>query len=266
MKRLALLIDGSPNDSASLEWALDLCKTLNAELTVMHPHHQEVITAGAYEMAAVAIDNSAEVKRAAEAARAAFQKTAAGYGRARLVEVDVGAPEAVERLALYHDVVMLERLSANEGPDVTLMNAALWGARVPVLALPPAHSANLFGTVVLAWNATAPAARALRAAMPLITRAERLVVLTRTGSVNEDPELAAFLAAHDVSKETWQAYGQQGQSGRAWGRSLLQHAKEQNASLLVSGAFGGTLSNFLGFDRTTEKICTGADMPVFLHA
>jgi len=266
MKRLALLIDGSPNDAASLEWALDLSKTLNGELTVMHPHHQEIITAGAYEMAAVAIDNSAEVKRAAEAARAAFQKIAAGYGRARLVEVDIGAPEAVERLALYHDVVMLERLSASEGPDVTLMNAALWGARVPVMVLPPAHTANLFGTVVLAWNATAPAARALRAAMPLISRAEHLVVLTRSGSSAEDPELAAFLAAHDISKETWQSYGQEGQSGRAWGRSLLQHAKEQKASLLVSGAFGGTLSNFLGFDRTTEKICTGADMPVFLHA
>lgn len=266
MKRLALLIDGSPNDSTSLEWAIELAKKVNGELTVMHPHHQEVITAGAYEMAAVAIDNSAEVKRAAEAARAAYEKTTKGFGHARLVEVDVGAPEAVERLALYHDVVLLERLSQTEGPDVTLMNAALWGARVPVMALPPAHTADVFGTVVLAWNATGPAARALRAAMPLISRAERLVVLTRTGSSAEDPELAAFLAAHDVRKEVWQSYGQQGQSGRAWGRSLLQHAKEQNASLLVSGAFGGTLSNFLGFDRTTEKICTGAEMPVFLHA
>jgi len=266
MKRLALLIDGSPNDSTSLEWALDLCKTLDGELTVMHPHHQEVITAGAYEMAAVAIDNSAEVKRAAEAARAAFQKTSAGFGKAHLVEVDVGAPEAVERLALYHDVVMLERLSQSEGPDVTLMNAALWGARVPVLALPPQHSAAVFGTVVLAWNASAQAARALRAALPLIKRAERLIVLTRNGSSVEDPELARYLSAHGIQKETWQSYGKEGQSGRAWGRSLLQHAKEQNASLLVSGAFGGTLSNFLGFDRTTEKICTGADMPVFLHA
>ena len=99
MKRLALLIDGSPNDSTSLEWAIDLSKTLGGELTVLHPHHQEVITAGAYEMAAVAIDNSAEVKRAAEAARAAYEKTTAGFGHARLVEVDIGAPEAVERLA-----------------------------------------------------------------------------------------------------------------------------------------------------------------------
>jgi len=266
MKRLALLIDGSPNDSTSLEWAVDLSKTLGGELTVLHPHHQEVITAGAYEMAAVAIDNSAEVKRAAEAARAAYEKTTTGFGHARLVEVDIGAPEAVERLALYHDLVLLERLSATEGPDVTLMNAALWGARVPILALPPGHTANLFGTVVLAWNATAPAARALRAALPLISRAEKLIVLTRSGTSAEDPELAAYLAAHGIRKEIWQAYGQQGQSARAWGRSLLQHTKEQNASLLISGAFGGTLTNFLGFDRTTEKICTGAEMPVFLHA
>jgi nucleotide-binding universal stress UspA family protein len=266
MKRLALLIDGSPNDAASLAWAVDLCKRLEAELTVLHPHHQEVITAGAYEMAAVAIDNSAEVKRAAEAARAAFETAAAGFGRARLVEVDVGAPEAVERLALYHDLIMLERLSQSEGPDVSLMNAALWGARVPVMALPPQHAAAIFGTVVLAWNATAQAARALHAALPLICKAERLIVLTRQGSSAEDPELAAWLGAHGVRQETWQAYGAEGQSARAWGRSLLQHAKEQNASLLVSGAFGGTLSNFLGFDRTTEKICTGADMPVFMHA
>jgi nucleotide-binding universal stress UspA family protein len=266
MKRLALLIDGSPNDAASLEWAVDLCRRLEAQLTVLHPHHQEVITAGAYEMAAVAIDNSAEVKRAAEAARAAFESATKGFSGARLVEVDVGAPEAVERLALYHDVVMLERLSQSEGPDVSLMNAALWGARMPVMALPPGHAADIFGTVVVAWSATAQSARALRAALPMICRAERLVVLTRTGSGAEDPELAAWLAAHGVRKETWRSYGQQGQSARAWGRSLLQHAKEEKASLLVSGAFGGTLSNFLGFDRTTEKICTGAEMPVFLHA
>lgn len=266
MKRLALLIDGSPNDTASLQSALALCQELDADLTVMHPHLQEVITAGAYEMAAVAVDNSAEVKRAAEAARAAYESVLGDYKRARLIEVDVGAPEAVERLALYHDLVLLERLSQSEGPDVTLMNAALWGARVPVLALPPRKVHHVFGTVVLAWNATAQAGRALRAALPLITRAEKLVVLTRSDGDAEDPELGLYLAAHGVKKETWEAYGEKGQSARAWGRALLRAAKDHDANLLITGAFGGTLSNFLGFDRTTEKICTGADMPVFLHA
>lgn len=266
MKAFAVLIDGSPNDEASLQSAVAIARHFGGKLTVMHPNRSQIFVPAGMHGDVAWIDNTEEMREASKEAHAAFEKVAANAPGARLIELDLGAGEALGEVALYHDLVMLERVDEGEGPDSVLLSAALWDGGIPVLVLPPKTMGEKLDNVVLAWNRTPAAANALRAALPMIKSAKKLTVVSREGASTHDPELKSYLENQGVTQIEWKSYGNEGQNARAWGRDLLAACKAEGADLLVMGAFGSSLGNWLGFGRATQKICSDADLPVLLHA
>jgi nucleotide-binding universal stress UspA family protein len=266
MKAFAVLIDGSQNDETSLASAVAIARQFGGRLTVMHPNRTQTYVSAGMAGDVGWVDNSQEMKAASKEAHAAFEKIAAAVPGARLVELDIGAQEALNEIALYHDLVMLERVAEGEGPDAIMLSAALWDGGIPVLVLPPRPMGEKLGTVALAWNRTPAAANAMRAALPMLKTANRLVVLGREGADSHDPELKAYLETEGVKNVEWKPYGIEGQSARAWGRDLLAACKAEGADLLVMGAFGNSLGSWFGFGGATQKICSDANLPVLLHA
>lgn len=265
MKSIAVVIDGSDNDGASLRTAVACARTAGARLTVYHNRMPALLATGTYDMAITTIDNSGRVQEALKAARAAFDAEAQGLAGARFVEVEAGQADVLELAAPYHDVLLLERLSSTEGPDAVAFNAALWDIRSAVLVMPPQPMTGAIKQVVLSWNGTPQAGRALRAALPLIHAADSLVVLSRAGT-ERDAELERYLEANGVAVAQWKSYGDKSLSARGWARSLLAEVKELDGDLLVMGAFGGAIGSFLGFGRATEKVATSAQVPVLFSA
>lgn len=265
MKSIAVLIDGSDNDDTSLRSAATLAKQLDARLTVFHNKMPEVLTAGTYDMAVAAIDNSEAAEEAIHHARTAFDTECDGLATARFVVMDAGAVEVLEHAGPYHDLVLLERLSSTEGPDAVALNSALWDSRSAVLVMPPQPLGERVSQVVLAWNGTCQAGRAMRAALPLMQAADRLVVLSRAGS-ERDAELDAYLEGQGITVAEWRHYGERSLTARGWARALLAEVKELQGDLLVMGAFSSGVGGFLGFGRATEKIATSAQIPVLFSA
>lgn len=266
MKAFAVLIDGSPNDEISLASAVAVAHHFGGRLTVMHPNRSQIFVPAGMHGDVAWIDNTEEMRAASKEARQAFDKVAAKAPGARLIELDMGAGEALNEIALYHDLVMLERVDDGEGPDAIMLSTALWDGGIPVLVLPPKPMGEKLDTVVLAWNRTPAAANALRAALPMVRSARKLIVLTRHGATSHDPELKSYLETEGIKNIEWKDYGSEGQSDRSWGRDLLAACKNEGADLLVMGAFGNSISNWLGFGRATQKICSDAHLPVLLHA
>src|SRR5690242_5106633 len=66
----------------------------------------------------------------------------------------------------------------------------------PLLIASPQRSDPLLGTVMVCWNETAEAARAVAAATPLLVKAERVVL---AGVEEHDPSLADGLT--DLSRQ-----------------------------------------------------------------
>jgi len=265
MKSIAVVIDGSENDTSSLKTAVACARVAGARLTVYHNRMPALLATGTYDMAITTIDNTAHVEEALKRAQAAYAATAGAYSGSRFVEVEAGQADVLELAAPYHDVLLLERLSSTEGPDAVAFNSALWDIRSPVLVMPPEPMTGEFHQVVLSWNGTAQAGRALRAALPLIQAAGHLVVLSRAGT-EKDLELERYLDANGVKVDTWKNYGDPSLSARGWARSLLGEVKTLEADLLVMGAFGGAVGSFFGFGRATEKIATSAQIPVLFSA
>jgi nucleotide-binding universal stress UspA family protein len=131
---------------------------------------------------------------------------------------------------------------------------------------PPELKDRPIDAVVIAWNGSAQAARAVGGAQPFLTRARKVTVLVAKGHVEEVG--AEFLLRNlhrdgiDVSIDT-KDFG--ALTGRSRGRALLGYARDKDADLLVMGAYGhGGLSNFLGLGGATAKVIASCPVPLLL--
>jgi nucleotide-binding universal stress UspA family protein len=146
--------------------------------------------------------------------------------------------------AMYADLVVVsQRDPADAGavvnaaiPDYVAMHAPC-----PVLILPCARpAAPAFERVLIAWNDSLEAARAVREALPFLVRAKEVtiaVVEREDGGRVRGPaggsDIACFLGRHGV------AAGVRHQSGDGdVAQRLLALADEGGAGLLVMGCYG----------------------------
>jgi hypothetical protein len=220
---------------------------MGAMLTVYHNRIPPTTAIAGFDMAISVLDAMPDSDDALKQARAAYDAEASGLEGARFIEVEGMLSDILERAMPYCDLLLLERLSSSEGPDAIALNTALWEGRSPVLVMPPQPATGPMDRIVLSWNGTLQAGRALRAAMPLVANAGSLVVLTRAGK--KDTELSATCPL------TRYRFVMEGLRQREFrlrlARSLLAEVTDLDAGLSVMGAGGAAPA--LGFRRATEK-------------
>ena len=147
-----------------------------------------------------------------------------------------------------------------------IFQAALHECARPVLIAPPHPGHRPMSSVVVAWNGSAPAARAVRYALPFLARAEKVMILV--AGVAPDavgmPFLVRMLGRHGIAA-TVETMDPGDVSGRARGRALLDYTRDKGAGLLVMGSYGhGGLSNFLGLGGATSKVIASCPVPLLL--
>lgn len=153
-----------------------------------------------------------------------------------------GAADWKDYYAHYADlVVATQRDDSNADviparvPDDVLLSAG-----VPMLILPFAWRPAPFGeSVVLAWNPSREATRAVHDAMPILAHAKKVTVFAfapRTDAMESDPELlACHLRRHGVSSDvyTWPVTGDISAV-----EALFACLDMHDADLIVAGAYG----------------------------
>ena len=95
---------------------------------------------------------------------------------------------------------------------------------------------NLRGNVLVAWNGSTEAARALRAAVPLVKNAASVTIVqvVEDGDWRGAIEAAEYLGYHDIKAEIRQQGNEEGSVADA----LRRAAVEIDASYIVMGAYG----------------------------
>jgi nucleotide-binding universal stress UspA family protein len=263
--QLLALINGCETDAGSLRAATALANCTGGNLTVALIRTADALPIGSLDTVVMS-NNSVSAQEALTRARATYADACGDLSNCRLEEIDAAIPDTIELVSPYHDLIVVGRLSDKEGPNAHAFSTALWSGRCAVLVSPA--SGNVEGPmqhVAIAWNGSAQAGRALRAALPYLRNASRVTILQRQGSA-EDTGLKRYLAAHGIKNVQFRNYGEARLTGRGWGRALLSETDAIGADLLVMGAYGGWMGNLLGFGRATEKIVTSAKVPVLLSA
>ena len=143
----------------------------------------------------------------------------------------------------------------------SVIEAALFDSGRPVLVAPPEPPQSVGGNLVVAWNRTAAAARALNTALPLFDKADRIRVVYVDTGAKAGPsaeEAAAYVERHGFSVETETIEP----DSKGVGESLLRYT--QNADLLVTGAFSHSRLREIVLGGVTRYILANAEVPVLM--
>jgi nucleotide-binding universal stress UspA family protein len=190
-------------------------------------------------------------------------------GEWRLAE---GNPVAVMAAqARYTDLAVLgqaNRYEAHDSSADAMIASTLMQAGRPILMVPFAGDFSTAGRrVLVAWNASREAARAVHDALPLLASADLVTVLV----INPRPrmmghgdvpaaDIAAHLARHNVKVEATHTVATDISDGEA----LLSYAADIGADLIVAGAYGHSRVREMVFGGVTHTLLTEMTVPVLL--
>lgn len=169
----------------------------------------------------------------------------------------------------YADLVVVSQDDPDNGTSRGLPQyLALHGPR-PVLTVPHGYAGKpITDNIVVGWDGSVPALRAIDCSLPLLTRARivRLALINperEVGLHGEDPgtDMALYLARHGVPVEVVVE-----RTRASAGDTLLQLAQDHGAGLLVSGAFGHSRYREIVLGGVTHTLLERARLPVlFAH-
>jgi nucleotide-binding universal stress UspA family protein len=208
--------------------------------------------------------------RAAESERA-FRELIAPIAGATFTGGEDVTRDQLVTLGRFASVLLIGRPGADaDNIAPATVKAAIYDCARPVVIAPPDSAPNAdkkpISSVVVAWNGSAQAARAVGYALPFLEKA-RAVTIVVAGEKPDDigtPLLLRNLGRRGIAA-TVETMDPGAVSGRARGRALLEYAREKKADLLVMGAYGhGGLTNFLGLGGATAKVISSCPVPLLL--
>lgn len=176
------------------------------------------------------------------------------------------APEGDNFVGHYgrvFDLVVLGRPSSDpRGPHMSTFEAALFESGRPILLAPPKPPAQIGSNVLVAWNCSTEQARATALAMPILHRAERVVVLTVENATVPGPsgeQMARHLQSNGIPAIAKSVPG----DSRNAGEVILENATALGCDLLIKGAYTQSRLRQMIFGGTTRHLISRATLPVF---
>jgi nucleotide-binding universal stress UspA family protein len=163
------------------------------------------------------------------------------------------------------DVIVLGRPGRDpKGPRMSTLEAALFESGRPVLIAPPSPRPDIGRNALIAWNCSTGQARTIAFAMPILKRANRVVVLTVEGGAAvpgpTGQQLCHYLQLSGVPAKPLTV----GLGGRLTGEAVLAHANALGCDLLIKGAYTQSRMRQFIFGGTTRYILNNASLPVFM--
>ncbi|MGO8915560.1 MAG: universal stress protein [Stellaceae bacterium] len=286
MKTILVLTGGSQSDKVVFDTALAVARPMRAHLEFLHirispgeaaaftPHVDFAKGAGLREamdrLRAEADERSAEAARHVhrfcqqEAIEIADTPSRIQGVSAAWREERDDAVERMIRRTRHNDLVVLGCASGANGLPPDLIGRLLVACGRPVLVAPARAQQSVTGTALVCWKETASAARALGAALPLLSKSERVVVVgveESAGSSFDDlRDLAQQLAWHGIFAESaWLPA-----DGRSAAEQLAAAAGHYHADLLVMGGYGHSRARETIFGGCTQHFLDHAEWPVLM--
>lgn len=183
------------------------------------------------------------------------------------------APDGLALLARFADLAVVSQDDPDESlgytsPGTRMPEYVVANAACPVLVVPRAAMAPLScpRRVLLCWNGSVEASKAMAAAIPLMQRAFRTTLAVFApafpGGCASEQELAdaqAFLGRHAVRAEVALR-----DPRHDTGRAIFALAAERNCDLVVMGCFGHTRFQELLLGGASRTVLQEAKLPVLM--
>ena len=188
-----------------------------------------------------------------------------GKPTASFVEYTGKQIDAVRHHGRLVDLICVPQPDPSLNLGSNTLKAALFSSGRPVMMCPPrATPVQSIGTsIAIGWNGSMEATRAVVNAMPFLTRAESITILTTgpTPHAASAEDLQAYLALRDTT-----AYINRFETKDNIGKALLEKSAELGSDLLVMGAYHDSYERETLFGGNTQAVVDHATFPVlFVH-
>ena len=274
-RTLLVHVDQSSQSTQRVQIATALAQAENAHLvgTAMTGIASVVFEAGAFNQHDPAFDHHVRALRmyadkSLESFETAMQSLPELSSESRLLDDD--AVGGLSLQARYADLVIIGQFDSAAGvpgllpnfPESVVMNCVR-----PVLVLPSVWTFSaLPATVVVAWDGSQSATRAIMGALPLLRRAQQVSLVSfnpgeRPGVHGEQPgaDMALYLSRHGVTVDV-----QVRETKNEAGEALLSLCADSGAELLVMGAYGHSRFRELLLGGATREILDAMTLPVLM--
>ena len=144
-----------------------------------------------------------------------------------------------------------------------VLEGTLFRSGRPVLVVPANSGFRFPGTVGIAWNGSAEAARAVAYAQPFIAKAEKILVISAGEAADDEPDVSGlidYLAWHGVAAEAVTA----AMTGDGVGGAVLAAARNVGADLLVMGAYTHSRWREMILGGVTRYMLANTDLPLLM--
>ena len=268
---IGLSIENKDEPTAAVSYGLSLAKRASAQITVYAPSVKLALPHAFISGTAAGIV-AAENRHVEELARTAAIRIR-DEARKAGIPASITSPQ-LKRLKLVegfaketrmHDLCILDSESQAIDIDRDLIEAALLDSGRPVIVVPPGFKTFSAQHVVVAWDGSSKAARALFDALPILRIAQTVEVVQVEGEKDlsgavPGSTLAAHLLSHKVNIVAKTIFAQNGDVAE----TLRQYAERSAVDLIVMGGFAHSRIRQLILGGVTNALLRHCNVPLFL--
>lgn len=262
-------VDGAEGSDQRLGTAIDLARSEDAHLTVLSLGYEPSVQAYAYgdglgvAMADITVQVREETEQRVIEVRERLAREGLTGDAMGLVAIYREMQDQIASVARFADLVLASAPYAEGAPDtaVDVFEGTLYRCDTPVLVCPPGDLSLDPARILVGWDGSRQALRAVRAALPFLKRA-RAVEISIFDPSDEAPgdALASMLARHGVTVEVAAMPHPPGSTAVA----LARRAEEIDAQLMVIGAFGHSRLRESVIGGVTRDLLVAPQLPVLL--
>jgi len=281
IKDILIHLTQDPRNAVRLKLAVALARDHGAHLTALYVVPAPLVPGyfQAYVPDEVLNQQRATAQAAAEAAEAEFESVTESAGVAAEWRSTEGAfGDHADLHARYADLVVVGQRDPDtmSGSVYDLAEELVMVAGRPVLAVPYAGEFKTVGVrVLVAWDGSREATRAVHDALPILERAKEVVVY-RVNPHDADhlpaADVAAHLARHGVKAEAHHTVSKLprdetaviGPRSIGIGDLLLSATMDFGSDLLVMGAYGHSRIRELVLGGSTRYVLQHMTVPVLM--
>jgi nucleotide-binding universal stress UspA family protein len=257
--------------TAAVSYGLSLAEKTKAHITfrVLGHHYDPPYSLAPQFVGSLVGPANAEEKKRIEKAEAALKAQLASSGLGYDVRsAQLNQADAIDLAAMQgrlHDLTIIDSPPEYFAVGRALAEELLFHTGRPLIVVPAGVTAFKAKRIVVAWDGTARAARALNDAMPLLTSAEYVElasVLKEKDLTRLVPgaEAAPHLSRHGIDATVANVDATNGDAGKA----LRNRATLVGADMIVMGAFAHSRWRQMVLGGVTDSMLAASELPVFM--
>jgi nucleotide-binding universal stress UspA family protein len=262
---------GPDETSSALGYGLSLAQQAEAHVTVQAAAVKLVLpSAGISKVVAGLVhEENQRLHTLAQAAARSAQVDAAAAGVACSTETPhLSYPEllAIFRTqARLHDLTIVDAEPESLALDRGLIDALMMDSGRPLLVVPPGQGVFRTQRIILAWDGSGRAARAVGDALPFLRAAETVEVVAVMGEKDlptsvTGADIAPHLTRHGVNVNVQTLPAQEGDVAE----TLRTHAILTRADMIVMGGYVHSRLRELVFGGVTQSLLKQSPVPLFM--